>query len=84
MSSVRMKMKLGLTVVDWAAVGGLPTLVEMNTTANAADANSRMVLLILHSLPNYHIPLAFAVREVLWTVGAVLSIGGRAGAVVDY
>src|SRR5215203_5940159 len=48
MSSVRMMTKLGWPAVVWASVGGLPVIAEMNSTAKAADANSRTVLLILH------------------------------------
>jgi hypothetical protein len=51
MSSVRMKTKLGLTGVVWAAVGVLPLMVEMSSMANAADAMSRTVVLILHTFP---------------------------------
>ena len=47
MSSVRMKTKLGLTGVVWAAVGVLPKMVENNRMANAAGANNRTAFLIL-------------------------------------
>jgi len=51
MSSVRIKTKLGLTGVVWAFGGGLPVIAEMHSTANAAEANSRTVLLILYLFP---------------------------------
>jgi hypothetical protein len=46
-----MKTKLGLPGVVWAAVGVLPGMAEKNRIANAADANTRTVLLTLYSFP---------------------------------
>src|SRR5215210_5372515 len=46
MSSVRMKTKLGLLGVVGAAVGVLPVTADKNSSATAAEANSRPVFLI--------------------------------------